>query len=290
MFIAYNGLRDAPHRHANTVIGGAFAVDNLIRCIAHMLVNAGKLICRFGDAGNAAVIVQIGTGDVSARPYRQLAVAVLTNDERMHVAAVHAKPLSEQILEPRGIQHGTGTEYTSGREAAQLLRQTGQHIDRIGHNQQNRLTIDCRKLCDDGGQDAFISSEQLQTAFAGLLVCACRNDDKTAFGEVSIVSGHDAARLAERHTMIDVRSFTDSLVAVHIHEYQIGEQSGNRQCVCAGRADKAHADHAAFLNIRHIGYTPSASSISVLLLENTWLCAILILYFYRQYQFRRIGL
>ena len=116
-------------------------------------VNAGKLICRFGDAGNAAVIVQIGTGDVSARPYRQLAVAVLANDERMHVAAVHAKPLSEQILEPRGIQHGTGTEYTSGREAAQLLRQTGQHIDRIGHNQPNRLTIVCRKLCNDGGQD-----------------------------------------------------------------------------------------------------------------------------------------
>ena len=40
MFIAYNGLRDTPYRHANTVIGGALAVDNLIRCIAHMLVNA----------------------------------------------------------------------------------------------------------------------------------------------------------------------------------------------------------------------------------------------------------
>ena len=148
---------------------------------------------------------------------------MLADDKRMHVAAVHAKPLSEQVLEPRSIQHGTGTEHTSGREAAQLLRQTGQHIDRIGHNQQDRLTIDCRKLCNDGGQDAFIASEQLQTAFARFLVCACRNDDKTAFGEVSIVSCHDAARLAERHTMIDVRCLTDSLGAVHIHEYQIGE-------------------------------------------------------------------
>ena len=150
MFIAHNGLRDTPHRHADTVIGCAFAVDNLVSRIAHMLVNAGKLVCGLGDAGNAAVIVQIGAGDVSARPYRQLAVAVLADDKRMHVAAVHAKPLPEQVLEPRSIQHGTGTEHTSGREAAQLLRQTGQHIDRIGYNQQDRLTIDCRKLCNDG--------------------------------------------------------------------------------------------------------------------------------------------
>ena len=67
---------------------------------------------------------------------------MLANDEGVHISAVYLQILTDQILESRGVQHGSCTDDPAGGQTGQLLCQIGEQIDRIGHHEQNTVGCD----------------------------------------------------------------------------------------------------------------------------------------------------
>ena len=67
---------------------------------------------------------------------------MFADDEGVHIAAVYLQILTDQILEPCGVQHGSRTDDPAGGQSGQFLCQIGEQIDRIGHHEQDTVGCD----------------------------------------------------------------------------------------------------------------------------------------------------
>ena len=94
MLVADNALRDPAHRHGNTVVGGAFPLDDFVSAVPHGPVNPVHGLIMLVVAAELAEIIDADTGDIGAAPDGKLAVAVFTDNIGVNASAVHIEMLA----------------------------------------------------------------------------------------------------------------------------------------------------------------------------------------------------
>ena len=108
LFIAHDGSADALNGHSDAVVGGALLLNDLVGAVLDLLRDVLLRLVVVVVAAHLAEIVQRNAGDVGAAPGRDLAVAVLADDEGVDAFAVHGQVLAQLILQAGGVQHGAG--------------------------------------------------------------------------------------------------------------------------------------------------------------------------------------
>ena len=80
-------------------------------------------------------------GDIGQRPHRHFAVAVFADDVGVDAASIDSEVLAEQIAKARRVQNRARTDHALGRQSGEFPRRVGQHIHRIGRDQQDAVGI-----------------------------------------------------------------------------------------------------------------------------------------------------
>ena len=263
LLIQHDALGDAAHRHGDAVVGGALALDDLVGAVPDVLVDAlhgGPVVV---VAPQLAEVVQVDAGDVGAAPHGQLTVAVLADDDGVDVAAVHPQVLAQQLLEPGGVQHGARAEHPVGGQARHVPRSVGQHVHRVGYDEEDALEVPAADLGDDGFEDGHVFADQVQAGLAGLLIGTGGDDDEAAVGGVVVVAGVDVHGGGVGQTMAQVHGLALGLGAVGVDEDQLGEQAPLHQGKGDGRAHESAAHHGGFPGIEHKRHSFQRDAVSM---------------------------
>ena len=252
MFIADNALADALDRHGHAVVGGALLLDDGVSAVLHFLID-------LVSGGNVVVVVapqlaelrQRQSAHIHAAPGRQLAVAVLADDEGVDAAVVHAQVLAQQILQAGGVQNGAGTDDPVLGIARQLDGGGGQNINRVGHDQQDALKAGSGDLRNDAAHDAHVLVDQVQAGLAGLLGGAGGDNDDGRIGDRLIAGGVNLHGAGIGQAVADVHCLALGTVLVRVDEHHFREQSALHQGKGRGGADEAAAHNSHFSHVDH---------------------------------------
>ena len=147
----------------------------------------------------AGPLQQRDRADARRPPQRQLGVAVLAGDVRVHV--LHRDPgvLRDEVAQPGRVQDGAGPEQLRRRQAGDLERRVGDHVDGVGHHHVDGV----RRHLDEGRQDLADEPDgglrEVEARLAGLLLGAGREHDDVGVGAHRDVVGAD--HLGHRHEL-----------------------------------------------------------------------------------------
>ena len=104
MLVAEDRLDDPDEPRGDRVVRGALALDDLVRRVAGVGVDAVEGIAVVADPGRDAEVPQRHARDVRGRPHRDLGVTVLTGDVGVDRARIHAVVLGEEHPEAGGVE------------------------------------------------------------------------------------------------------------------------------------------------------------------------------------------
>ncbi len=176
--VAQHGLDDVDAGHADGVVGGALAVDDLVRGVLDFLVD---LLTNVGVQRSVArqrsPVAHRDATDGGGGPQRDFGVAVLTGDVGVHVLDVDAGLLADQEAQTSGIQVGAGAEHLVRRKTGDLLCDVGRDVDRVGDEHVDGVRGDLHQTRNDGVEDLDGGADQLQTGLARLLARTRGDDD-----------------------------------------------------------------------------------------------------------------
>ena len=83
---------------------------------------------------------------------------------------------------PRGIERGSGTEDTVGREAAQFPGDISHDIDGVGDDNQDGVRAVLSHLRDNVLEDVHVALAEVQTGFADVLASSGGDNNNRGAG------------------------------------------------------------------------------------------------------------
>src|SRR5512139_2796841 len=95
MLVAQHGLDNRQEPEPNGIVGGSFALDDLVGCVAGLVENAIDSFLIIPLPVSANKFIQTDTGDISQAPQRQLTVSVLADDISVDAARVDPVVLAQ---------------------------------------------------------------------------------------------------------------------------------------------------------------------------------------------------
>ena len=244
-----DGGRDAANAHGDAIAGDPLPADDLIGAVPDLAVHPIHILRPERPPPDAAEVLQVQPRYVGLAPYRQLAVAVLADDEGVDVPAVHPQLLPQQLLQPPGVQHRSRADDPLSGIARQLPGRVGQHVHRVGHDQEDAAEVPGGDLPDHGAQDGDIPADQVQPGLAGLLVGSGGDNDQGAVGDVIIAPRRDLHGRAVRKAIAEVHGLPFRFVLIGVQQHQMGKQSLLQKPEGNGRANEAAAYNGCFSGI-----------------------------------------
>ena len=124
-----------------------------------------------------------------------------------------------------------------------FLRQAARLVSHIGHDvvachDEDALKAGVLDLCSDVLGDACVDADQFQAGLSGLLCGSGGDHDDVCVAAFFIFAGLDGhLGIGIRQTVAEIHLFADSLVFVHVDEYQFVDALLREQ-----RISKAHSD------------------------------------------------
>ena len=100
----------------------------------------------------------------------------------------------------------------------------GEHVHRVGHNQQNPLEGPGGNLPNDAFHNGGVALDKLEPGLVRLLVHPGGNHHQAAVGDVVVSPGGDVHGRAVGQTVAQVHGFPLRLLLVGIHQHQVGKQ------------------------------------------------------------------
>ena len=162
----------------------------------------------------------------------------------MGVLDADAELLGDERPEPGAVEHAGHPEHALAREARRRHRDVAHRVERIGHDDQDRVRGMLRGLLHDRPDDTGVLGQQVVAAHPRLPGQARGHDDDVGAGRVRVVVGADDARIVpdDRGRLGEVEALAlgqplDDVDQDHVGEAGLGDALGG------GGADVAGADH-----------------------------------------------
>ena len=249
LFIADDRFTDAFDGHGDTVVGGAFALDDLIGAVLDPFGDQLLLLFIVLEVFEHAVVDQRETGDLRAAPGDDLAVAVLADDIGVAVAGVDADIVADHGLEAGGVEDRAGPEDTVFGEAAHLDGGVGQDIDRVRDDDEHSADVSLFEFRHDEPEDPDVLFDEVQPGLPRSLGRARGHDDDRRVGNVIVGAGVDVHGTGKRQAVGDVHRLSFGFCLVCVDEDHFREQSALHQCETGGGADESASDHGNFSGV-----------------------------------------
>ncbi len=254
LLVSRDGLADALDGHGDAVVRRALLADDLVGGVAHVVGDAVHVALMVGMPAHLAEVRHRNARHVRQAPCRDLAVPVLADDARVHVARVDAEVFAERVLEARGVEHRAAAEHAVLRQARQLERHVRQDVHWVGHDQQDAPVVAFGDLRNDGLEDGDVLVDQVEPRFPRRLVRAGGDDGDGRVVDVGIVAGVDVHGRGERHAVRDVERLALGAVAVDVDEDHFAEQARLQKGEGAGGADEAASDDGDLAGVEGLGH------------------------------------
>ncbi len=174
---------------------------------------------------------------------------MLPHDVRMHVLYGHLATLRDQETKTGAVEDRATPDHLLAAHAAQLPRHVGEHVDGIGHHQQDCIRGNTQYVRNELAADIGIGLCQVDSSLAGFLLGTCGHDHyvgtrqhRDIIGAFHFGHGH------EHESMVQVEHLRLHLAGGHVEEADLlGDPAeharvGNR---CANAAGADDADLAA---------------------------------------------
>ena len=191
-----------------------------------------------------AIAVDVVVCDVDEGPGHEGRIAVLAVDVRVDVLRADVEPAGQRGLQAAGVENGAGADDMIFGHAGDLMEHIGQHVDRVGHDDIERVRRDRDDLGRDVLHDIDVDLRQLQTGLTGLARHAGRDDDDVGIGGSGIVAGTDDGRRAVRHALIDVQRLAERLRPVDVDQNDLRCDPLDHQVIRDGCPHIASADNS----------------------------------------------
>ena len=147
---------------------------------------------------------------------------MLADHVGVDAARVHLELLPDQRAQPARVQHRAGADDATGWETGDFERGVGQHVYRVGDDQQDGVRRGRGHLRDDALDDLGVAAHQFEARLAGFLRCACGDDDHRRVGAIFIGAAAHGDGPDEGRTVRQVHRFAFDAVRVHVHEDDLG--------------------------------------------------------------------
>ena len=183
-------------------------------------------------------------GDVDEAPGHEGGVAVLAVDVRVDILRADAEALGQRRLQTAGVQDRAGADDMALGNAGDLVEHVGQHVDRVGDDDIDRVRRGGGDLRGDVLEDVDVGLRQLQPALPGLAGKTRGDDDDVGARRGVIVAGTDDRRGTERRALINVHRLAERLLLVDVDQDDLGRGTLDHQVVCDRGADAACADNS----------------------------------------------
>lgn len=171
----------------------------------------------------------------------------------MDILRADAEALCQRGLKTACIQNGAGADDLTLRQAGDLCEHIGQHVDRVGDDDIDRIRRSLDDLRRDVLDDIDVGLRQIQTALTGLSRHTGGDDHNVRALGVLIVAGTHDRRRTERRALINIQCLAECLLLVDIDQQDLRCDSLDHQIVGNGRADAARANNSDFA---HEDYHP----------------------------------
>ena len=208
-------LEDADQDAGHAVVGLALLLDDLVGSLAGALGQSIHGLLVVGDLLLPAVVLETHASDAGEGPNRQLAVAMLADDDGVDIARVDAVVFSELVTESGSIHRSARANDALHRETGELVGGLGQHVARVRGDDQDRVGGVLCDLGHDALEKAVVCLDKIHTSLTGLLINAGGNNNSRGVGAVFIVTNGDLCMrivggvgkvhdLAERAVLVDI--------------------------------------------------------------------------------------
>ena len=111
------------------------------------------------------------------------------------------------------------------RQAGDLGEDIRQDVDRVGHDDVDRVGRVLDDLRDDGLEDGDVLVDQVQAGLTGLLVCPGGDNDKKTVSQIVIAPGRYFHGGTVRQAVTQVHGLALRLGPVYIYQHQLGKQA-----------------------------------------------------------------
>ena len=174
-------------------------------------------------------------------------VAVAAQDRRVDVLRIEAGLHGDERLHAAAVQHARLADHPLAREAAELVRQVGHRVERVGHHDDDAVGRVLDDLFDHAGHDAGVDAHQVFTRHARLAGNAGGDDDDIGVGGVGHIGGTDGVDCVARDGagLDQVEHLALGQSVHHIHQDDLTAARDHRP-MGDRRADKPGADNADF--------------------------------------------
>ena len=130
-FIAQQALHQVCGGQPDRVVGGAFALDDLVGGPAHLV---GQ--CRLSLRSPPGPAPQWQAADHRRGPEHDLGVAVFAHDVRVHRMRIDVQFARQHLPQSRGVEHRPCAQHAGGRELRRLGHHLRQDVDGIGDHHE----------------------------------------------------------------------------------------------------------------------------------------------------------
>ena len=178
--------------------------------------------------------------DRRAAPQRQLRVAVLADDVGVHALHRHPRVPGEQDPQARAVEHGARAEDPLPGQPGELLRGVGEHVDRVGDHEDDRVRGQLDQLRDQLAAHLDVDPGQLQPGLARFLLRAGgHHDDVGPRRHRDVVGAHHMGHGHELDALLQVQHLGGGLVGVQVEERDRAGDAADQAGVGDRRADAA---------------------------------------------------
>ena len=174
-------------------------------------------------------------------------LAVLAEDVGVHVLLVDVVVLRDAGAQARGVQDRARADDLLLRQAGDLGEDIRQDVDRVGHDDVDRVGRVLDDLRDDGLGDVDIDLRQLQAGLSGLARDAGGQDDDVGILRVLVSARVDRDGGTEGNALADVQRLAHGLRFIDVDHDDLRGDAVDRHGVGDGGTYAACSDDRNFL-------------------------------------------
>lgn len=168
---------------------------------------------------------------------------MLADDEPVHIADGDVRLLGDQIAEPTGVQHRSGSEDVTRCRVDRLGRGQRDDVDRVGdeHDDGVRRMFEQLRCQRPGHRD--VGGGEVEAVLSRFLFGTRGDDDDgRAGGHRDVVGSRNPAVRHELAAVVEIEDFGAYLACVDVVESERACRSADQAGIRDGGADASHAD------------------------------------------------
>ena len=256
MAVPYDRLRNLCGCHPYSIISCSFSFDDLISAVPHRVIDLIFFFFKIFVSLHLSKFFQTDPVNICAAPYSEFTVTVFSCDKRMHISAVHIQFLTDQILQPGGIKHCSGTYDPLLGKSWFLQRHLRQNVHRIGNDKKNSLAFHPLDLGNNHFHDLCIFVYQVQPCLTRFLVSSRGNDHHGCIRYVLISPGIDIHCMCKWQSVTDVHSLALCFRMIGVQQDHLRKHSFLHKRIRNSWTYKSASYHRCFLYIYHMCSPP----------------------------------